>query len=128
MKLNRRDLRRLIESVINEETMGDIYAKAFNELGSFMMKAGMSKKPKDNHYEAFKNHRENLIKMKEDSNSPKKLKDILKDFNKDLSIAYYFGRKNKPDEMIKEKFGMTGTEAKSKIEQIKKDLELASKK
>ena len=118
MKLNRRSLRRLIESVINEEektnksTLSDTKTKCVSLFGNLMTAAAM-KKLKPDYIEA----RDEIIGLKEKS----EVKEVLKDFDKKLAGAYYFGKIAAPDDKIKEKFGMTGKEAEEKIKSMLSD-------
>jgi len=120
MKLNRRQLRRLIESAVNEEektnesTLSDTKTKCVALFGNLTTAAAM-KKLKPDYIEA----RDKIITLKEKS----EVKEVLKDFDKSLAGAYYFGKFGAPDDQIKEKFGMTGKEAEQKIKSILSNCE-----
>ena len=118
MMLNRRRLRRLIESVVNEEeksyksTLSDTKTKCVALFGNLMTAAAM-KKLKPDYIDA----RDKIIALKEKS----EVKETLKDFDEKLAGAYYFGKSGAADDQIKEKFGMTGKEAETKIKSILSD-------
>ena len=118
MKLNRRSLRRLIESVVNEEektnksTLSDTKTKCVALFGNLMTAAAM-KKLKPEYIDA----RNKIIALKEKS----EVKEVLKDFDRSLAGAYYFGKSGIEDDQIKERFGMTGKEAEEKIKSMLSD-------
>jgi hypothetical protein len=75
--------------------------------------------------DAFKVKRDALLGLKE--NGGKDIKEILKDFDNNLAGAYYFGVKSARktgtdkeefDKKIEAKFGISGTDAISKIKAI----------
>ena len=66
--------------------------------------------------EAFKKASDKLLSLKEEGGS--EIKDILKDYNKKLAVAYYFGVKGASEDEIKAKFGISGKDAKAKIKEI----------
>jgi len=120
MKLNRKSLRRLIESVINEEekthksTLSDTKTACVSLFGNLMMSAAQKKLKPD-----YIGARDKIIELKEKS----EVKEVLKDFDKKLAGAYYFSKIGAADDQIKEKFGMTGKEAEEKIKSILSDCE-----
>ena len=99
----------------NEEEYQRKMNVVFEVLGIDPTKGTPMKKLKPDYINA----RDKIIALKEKS----EVKETLKDFDKKLAGAYYFGKSGVPDDQIKEKFDMTGKEAEEKIKSILSDCE-----
>lgn len=114
MKISRKSLRQLIESVVSEETetasatLGNIKGQCMNLLNTLTFSTSSKKQ------DAFIKARDSLINLKSKSEA----KDILADFDKKLAGAYLFGKRGVSDEDIKAKFDITGTDADAKIKDM----------
>ena len=120
-KLSRHNLRRLIEALITEETrtssvtISNAPLKAYMEFGVFMGKKNSftnskDKTSRDKAQKEFGQSRDKLFELKPNVKS-------LSEFDKKLAGAYLFSGAV-DDEAIKNKFGITGTDAKKKIDDI----------
>ena len=116
MKLNRSSLRRMILNEIKnlnenerEIVVGNVVAQCANKLGRLGMVSAQG------NMSEFKKVRDELIALKSEN---KEVGEILADFDKTLSGAYYFSYQGATDEQLMKKFKMNKKQARDKIKDM----------